>query len=60
QFIALAEKISGQQLDTLFQTWLFTTTKPVLSNAARVATTQAPAAALSLIERQGQKPVLRR
>ena len=54
QFIALAEKISGQQLDSLFQTWLFTTTRPVLDGAAATrlaATTQPPAAALSLIER---------
>ncbi|MFE2302783.1 M1 family metallopeptidase [Streptomyces sp. NPDC059445] len=29
-FIALAERISGQQLDDLFQTWLFTTGKPAL------------------------------
>ncbi|MFF2366036.1 M1 family metallopeptidase [Streptomyces sp. NPDC058122] len=29
-FIALAEKVSGQQLDDLFQTWLFTTGKPAL------------------------------
>ncbi|MEU6381579.1 M1 family metallopeptidase [Streptomyces sp. NPDC046909] len=29
-FIRLAEKISGQQLDDLFQTWLFTTGKPAL------------------------------
>ncbi|MCG7204947.1 M1 family metallopeptidase [Streptomyces arenae] len=29
-FIRLAEKISGQQLDDLFQTWLFTTGKPTL------------------------------
>ncbi|MER5428902.1 M1 family metallopeptidase [Streptomyces sp. NPDC002588] len=29
-FIRLAEKISGQQLDDLFQTWLFTTGKPSL------------------------------
>jgi aminopeptidase N len=28
QFIALAERISGQQLDALFDTWLFTATKP--------------------------------
>ncbi len=54
QFIALAEKISGQQLDSLFQTWLFTTTKPVLDGAAAArlaATTQPPAAALNLLER---------
>ncbi|MFI1305343.1 M1 family metallopeptidase [Streptomyces sioyaensis] len=30
QFIALAEKISGQQLDDLFQTWLNTDSKPPL------------------------------
>ncbi|MFG2383413.1 M1 family metallopeptidase [Streptomyces avermitilis] len=30
QFIRLAEKISGRQLDDLFQTWLFTTGKPTL------------------------------
>jgi aminopeptidase N len=30
QFIALAEKISGQQLDDLFNTWLFTPGKPTL------------------------------
>ncbi|MFD9462356.1 M1 family metallopeptidase [Streptomyces sp. NPDC060027] len=29
-FIALAERISGRQLDDLFQTWLFTTGKPVV------------------------------
>ena len=27
-FIGLAEKVSGQQLDDLFHTWLFTTGKP--------------------------------
>ncbi|WP_405841642.1 M1 family metallopeptidase [Streptomyces platensis] len=30
QFIALAEKISGQQLDDLFDTWLNTDSKPAL------------------------------
>jgi aminopeptidase N len=29
-FVRLAERISGQQLDDLFQTWLFTTGKPTL------------------------------
>ena len=28
QFIRLAERISGQQLDDLFETWLFTPEKP--------------------------------
>ncbi|WP_369262403.1 M1 family metallopeptidase [Streptomyces sp. R35] len=30
EFIQLAEKISGQQLDDLFQTWIYTTGKPTL------------------------------
>jgi aminopeptidase N len=30
QFIALAEKVSGQQLDDLFTTWLTTTSRPEL------------------------------
>ena len=28
QFIALAEKLSGKDLNTLFTTWLYTATKP--------------------------------
>ena len=34
EFIALAEKVSGQELDELFHTWLFTATKPELPAAA--------------------------
>ncbi len=34
QFIALAEKVSGQQLDDLFTTWLFTRGRPELTSAA--------------------------
>ena len=34
QFIALAEQVSGQQLDDLFDTWLFTAAKPDLAAAA--------------------------
>ncbi|MET0491774.1 MAG: M1 family metallopeptidase [Actinoplanes sp.] len=30
QFIALAEKVSGQQLDELFQAWLYTPAKPAV------------------------------
>ena len=33
EFIALAEQLSGQQLDELFTTWLFTPEKPVLAPA---------------------------
>ncbi len=34
QFIALSERISGQQLDNLFNAWLYTPSKPVLAGAA--------------------------
>ncbi len=61
EFIALAERISGQQLDELFQTWLFTPQKPALVSAvaARAASVtadlrHAPPAARSLIERFGK------
>jgi aminopeptidase N len=37
QFTALAEKISGQDLDALFQAWLYTPAKPVLAGAAKLA-----------------------
>ena len=30
QFVKLAEKISGQNLDDLFQKWIYTTGKPAL------------------------------
>ena len=42
EFIALAEQISGQELDDLFQTWLFTPSKPVL-DAAPIAARSAAA-----------------
>ena len=34
QFIALAEQVSGMQLDELFDTWLFTGERPVLEDPA--------------------------
>jgi aminopeptidase N len=40
QFTALAEKISGKDLDALFQAWLYTPSKPVVT-----ATLQRTAAA---------------
>jgi hypothetical protein len=53
QFIALAERISGQQLDALFQTWLFTLGRPTLPAAALAANTAgAPPAAKSLLRRR--------
>jgi aminopeptidase N len=34
QFIAVAEQVSGRQLDDLFTTWLFTATRPEPAAAA--------------------------
>ena len=63
EFIALAEKISGQDLHDLFETWLFTPTKPVLPVAAlrTMGTVQrhVPADARSLLARYGQDLVER-
>ncbi|HEU4449230.1 MAG TPA: M1 family metallopeptidase [Gaiellaceae bacterium] len=56
QFIALAEKVSGEELDELFQTWLFTDTRPEspspVSAAARAAAgaSGAPVAARSALD----------
>ena len=43
QFIAMAERLSGQDLGAFFQTWLYEPVKPVLGNAptARVANSAA-------------------
>ena len=41
-FIALAERVSGQQLDDLFETWLFTSSRPELPDAAAAARVAAP------------------
>jgi hypothetical protein len=47
QFIALSERISGQQLDDLFDAWLYTPSKPALAvpaGAAGLAAAKAAAA----------------
>ena len=58
EFIALAESISGQQLDDLFNAWLFTPGQPALDAAARVAVAATagatPAVARSQIVRFNQ------
>ncbi len=66
QFIAHAEKVSGQQLDALFDAWLFTAGRPELPAAAAaesarssVQLTTIPPAAQSLSARLGQKVVSR-
>jgi hypothetical protein len=59
QFIRLAEQLSGQQLDDLFNTWLFTTTRPELTPAelARAESARlraAPAAAQAQLKQLRQ------
>jgi aminopeptidase N len=44
EFTALAEKISGQDLDALFQAWLYTPSKPAVAGAATLARRAAPVA----------------
>jgi hypothetical protein len=65
EFIALAERISGQQLDDLFETWLFTAERPDVAASAAAARAaaasagsdlrHAPSAARSLVERLGEE-----
>jgi aminopeptidase N len=43
QFMALAERESGQDLGALFQAWLFTGTKPAATSSTGVATSAATA-----------------
>jgi len=59
QFQRLAERVSGRQLDQLFQTWLFTPEKPVLAGVAAqsrrtAVSSKPPAAAASEIARLGR------
>jgi aminopeptidase N len=56
EFIALAESISGQQLDELFQTWLFTPEKPELEEVA-AATAEATATELAQVSGAAGEPV---
>ena len=64
QFIALAERISGEQLDNLFDVWLFTPGKPTSAAATgttalapRTATGKppTPSAAASLVQRMANR-----
>ncbi|MEV6630409.1 M1 family metallopeptidase [Actinoplanes sp. NPDC051470] len=40
EFIALAEQISGQDLDAFFQTWLYTPGRPALAKSAKAVSSQ--------------------
>ncbi|GIF02474.1 M1 family metallopeptidase [Actinoplanes siamensis] len=44
EFTALAEKISGKDLDALFQAWLYTPSKPALASVAAHSAKAAPVA----------------
>jgi aminopeptidase N len=45
EFIALAEQVSGEQLDALFNSWLFTPAKPALTSTLTMSRTAQHAAA---------------
>jgi aminopeptidase N len=61
EFIALAEKISGEELDDLFDVWLFGTDRPVLDAAALRSSDsgkgkdKAPKQVRAMLERFGQE-----
>jgi aminopeptidase N len=52
EFVALAERISGEQLDALFNAWLFTATKPPYPGGAAAAPRLAAAPELPTVVRQ--------
>ena len=60
QFIRLAERVSGEQLDDLFRVWLFTGGKPVLEPAAAPATAAATVGSAGAVERARGADRLRR
>ncbi len=64
QFIRLAERISGQQLDDLFETWLFTPGRPALPDSLTGPSARRsaapPAAAEATIAAARREGVLRR
>ena len=49
EFIAYAERVSGEQLDALFQAWLFTATKPARPGPAAQRTAAAPTAVPNVV-----------
>jgi aminopeptidase N len=60
QFMALAERVSGEQLDDLFRVWLFTGSKPVLEAAAAAkASAASPSAAATLEQARGRERLRR-
>ena len=59
QFIRLAERVSGQQLDDLFQTWLFTGSKPAAGAAASERSTVSPQAKDAVEQLRAARPLRR-
>jgi Peptidase family M1 domain len=53
QFITLAERISGKNLDELFETWLFTPGKPSLPGSSRAARTATAGDGRMLLDKLG-------
>jgi len=49
EFINYAERVSGEQLDALFQAWLFTDTKPAYPGPAAQRTAAAPTAVPNVV-----------
>ena len=60
EFIALAEHVSHQQLDELFDTWLFSTTRPELNAAAVEAQRSIPKGKAKEHVRDAVRPMLER
>ena len=54
-FIALAERVSGQQLDDLFDVWLFTPSKPELPDAAAASARTAASTDAAFVGRMTQR-----
>jgi CubicO group peptidase (beta-lactamase class C family) len=51
QFIALAERISGQDLDALFDEWLFTPARPASLGPGAAAARLATSASVAWVDR---------
>jgi aminopeptidase N len=58
EFISLSESISGQQLDALFETWLFTAEKPEVASAAAGAVQSIDTARLAAAAPPGSQGLL--
>ncbi|GLI02562.1 M1 family metallopeptidase [Phytohabitans aurantiacus] len=60
EFVRLAERVSGEQLDDLFQAWLFTDTKPPHPGAATATLAASTADKPAVLKSWDRRPHLRR